>query len=190
MDVLIFLIQWYSFIAWKFMNNNAKAKFRDVEKIEKKLVTLKLHLQFNEICLKENLLPVYTNLTLHDAAAREEPFVMDCRQNLVQRQIMQQKSEIEALQESHRVCFAELKTAIGNDFKFDAVKKFLKRTVENHWSQLSSKHDRKLFNLYGGQVLKKRNHQSSRQLSRSRTRRRDAKNIFLRNELPFKNKKR
>ena len=49
MDVLIFLIQWYSFIAWKFMNNNAKAKFRDVEKIEKKLVTLKLHLQFNEI---------------------------------------------------------------------------------------------------------------------------------------------
>ena len=61
MDVSIFLLQWYSFIAWKFMNSNAKAKFRDVEKIEKKLVTLKLHLQFNEICLKENLLPVYTN---------------------------------------------------------------------------------------------------------------------------------
>ena len=39
----------YSFIAWKFMNNNAKAKFHDVDKIEKKLVTLKLHLQLNEI---------------------------------------------------------------------------------------------------------------------------------------------
>ena len=62
MDVSIFLLQWYSFIAWKFMNSNAKAKFREVEKIEKKLVTLKLHLQFNEICLKENLLLVYTNL--------------------------------------------------------------------------------------------------------------------------------
>ena len=48
-----------------------------------------------------------------------------------------------------------MKTAIGNDFKFDAVKKFLKRTVENHWSQLSSKHGRKIFNLYGGQVFKK-----------------------------------
>ena len=42
MDVLIFLIQWYSFIALKFMNNNAKAKLRDVEHIETKLVTLKL----------------------------------------------------------------------------------------------------------------------------------------------------
>ena len=62
MDVLIYLIQWYSSIAWKFMNNNTNAKFCDVEKLEKKLVKLKLHLQFNEICLKEILPPAYTNL--------------------------------------------------------------------------------------------------------------------------------
>ena len=42
MHVLIFLIQWYSFIAWKFMHNNAKEKFRDVDKLEKKLVTFNL----------------------------------------------------------------------------------------------------------------------------------------------------
>ena len=40
-DVLNFLIQWYSFIAWEYMNKNTKAKFRDVEKLEKKLVNLK-----------------------------------------------------------------------------------------------------------------------------------------------------
>ena len=35
MDLLIFLIQWYSLIARKFMNNNAKEKFREVDKLKK-----------------------------------------------------------------------------------------------------------------------------------------------------------
>ena len=35
---------------------------RCIKNLKKKLVTLKLHLRFNEICLKENLLPIYTNL--------------------------------------------------------------------------------------------------------------------------------
>ena len=39
------------------MNSNAKAKFCDVEKIEKKLVTLELHLQLNK-----NLVPIYVNV--------------------------------------------------------------------------------------------------------------------------------
>ena len=37
MEVLVFLIQWHSFIAWKFMNNNAIAKFHDVEKTRKEI---------------------------------------------------------------------------------------------------------------------------------------------------------
>ena len=40
-DILKFLIQWYYFIAWKCMKKNAKVKFRDVEKLENKLVNFK-----------------------------------------------------------------------------------------------------------------------------------------------------
>ena len=47
-DVLVFLMQWSSFIAWKFMNSNVKTKFRDVEKLEKKIATLKLYFNLTE----------------------------------------------------------------------------------------------------------------------------------------------
>ena len=49
---------------WKFLDDRVKAKFRSLEKVEKKIIETRLHLEFNQICLNENLLPVYTCINI------------------------------------------------------------------------------------------------------------------------------
>ena len=56
-----------------------------------------MHRNFNEICKNENLLPKYTNFKLHDAAAREEDLVKNCRSQLIDRQIEDQELNISRL---------------------------------------------------------------------------------------------
>ena len=57
-----FVIYWYSKIVFNTLNNSAKRIFRKLETETRKLTAEKLHQKFNEICLKENLLPIYTNI--------------------------------------------------------------------------------------------------------------------------------
>ena len=47
--------------SFNHLDNHEKLMFRKLETYSRKLITLELHLQFNIICLKENLLPIYTN---------------------------------------------------------------------------------------------------------------------------------
>ena len=55
---------------------------------------MQLHLKFNEICLKENLLPYYINFHTYDATAISEGFVTDCCRQLIERHVQQQVNEI------------------------------------------------------------------------------------------------
>ena len=76
-----------SFTAFKYADNNEKIAFRKIEKLKKKIIKLKCHLQFNETCIINKMLPTYTNVNLHDGAARNEEFVLEFRLNLIKRQI-------------------------------------------------------------------------------------------------------
>ena len=58
---------------------------RDLEKVSVKLIKQKCSLLFNSTCLKEDILPTYTNIKLHKQAARKEPFTLKYRRNLVER---------------------------------------------------------------------------------------------------------
>ena len=58
------LSHWYSYVVWKFLDDSLKAKFRSLEKVEKKIIETRLYLEFNQICLNENLLPVYTYINI------------------------------------------------------------------------------------------------------------------------------
>ena len=60
-----FVIYWYSKIVFNTLNNSAKLIFRKLETETRKLTAKKLHQKFNEICLKENLLPIYTNIYIY-----------------------------------------------------------------------------------------------------------------------------
>ena len=56
-----FIIPWISRVILKLIDNDTKVLFRKVENIKKKSTVTEMHQKFNEICLKENLRPIYTD---------------------------------------------------------------------------------------------------------------------------------
>ena len=63
--------KWMSFTAFKYADNNEILAFRKIERLQNKIIKLKCHLQFNETCIINKMLPTYTNVNLHDDAARK-----------------------------------------------------------------------------------------------------------------------
>ena len=65
-----------------------------MERILYKINSAKTAVKFNEICLKEGLLPKYSKLRLHDPFAIKEMKTLDFRRSLVCRQLELKKKEI------------------------------------------------------------------------------------------------
>ena len=57
-----FIIQWYSRSIFYFQPFEIKQLFRKIETKSKQLITNNLHQEFNNICLNEDLLPIYIYL--------------------------------------------------------------------------------------------------------------------------------
>lgn len=84
---IYFISKWMSFKILNFISKDTKQTFRKLEDSFEKMTKRKLDIVFNQNCLQHGLLPNYTNIKLHDEAARKEEFVLKFRQSLVQRQI-------------------------------------------------------------------------------------------------------
>ena len=54
-----FIIQWYSRSIFNFQPFEIKQLFRKIETKSKQLITNNPHQEFNNICINENLLPIY-----------------------------------------------------------------------------------------------------------------------------------
>ena len=65
MKIRTFVIFWLSRIILNLVSPENKAIFRKLENLEKKKIGTQLHCEFNQICLKENLLPKYTNINIY-----------------------------------------------------------------------------------------------------------------------------
>ena len=59
------VIKWLSFVILKCLTPSQKSLLRRVEKTQEKLVKLKNHLLFNETCIRNKLLPTYTNIYIY-----------------------------------------------------------------------------------------------------------------------------
>ena len=64
-----------------------KSEVRRFERCAFKIVRRKCSTVFNQLCLREGLLPTHTNIRLHDEAAQDEPFTLEFRRCLLQREI-------------------------------------------------------------------------------------------------------
>ena len=62
--MLKFILPWLSRIIIRILENDALKIFRKLEKESRKLIIAELHRNFNVICIKEDLLPKYTNFLL------------------------------------------------------------------------------------------------------------------------------
>ena len=64
-----------------------KSEVRRYERCSFKRVRRTCSMVFNQICMREGLLPTHTNIRLHDEAAKDEPFTLEFRRCLLQREI-------------------------------------------------------------------------------------------------------
>jgi hypothetical protein len=111
------------------------------------------HIKFNQQCIQHNLHPIYTNIKIHDAhASPREPFLTKFRKDFVLRQIKQQQEELSHLRVEIINQEDDLKNACNSKVKFYAIKLWLNRICEKERHNLIVKHEKKLCNLYQGDV--------------------------------------
>ena len=82
------------------LNNITKeerALFRQLEQTKKKIVKCRYALAFNTQCIKENVLPNYTNIKAKDPAVRAKSFTKEYQRNLVVHEIEKKKDELKEL---------------------------------------------------------------------------------------------
>ena len=97
---------WFFFLAMPNLGEliyplpvQTRQEIRKLEKVFLKLQKTELNCAFNETCLKENILPKYTQIKLHDVAANKEEFTNDFRRKLLERQLVENKTKLLKLKE-------------------------------------------------------------------------------------------
>ena len=60
-----------------------KQTVRSIERLNKKLINNRYAVIFNEFCIKENLLPRYTDFKLYDRAVRHKRITLSYRKQLL-----------------------------------------------------------------------------------------------------------
>ena len=156
---------WLSKIILRSLDNDKKAKFRELEKTSIKLTETRSHQLFNKCCMINNLLPTYTNVNLHDEAARTENFTLEFRRKLIRRQIEQQGIKITELEATQCTLKREIADMMQSSIHEQAILLLLQRIIESKELSLMSKHNNKLVALNGGPVLRKEPRRSFLNLS-------------------------
>ena len=144
---------WLSLVALRTSSPLIKKKFRQLETLSIKIVEVQSHQLFNKCCLTNNLLPTYTNINLHDEAARTEEFTLEFRKQLIRRQIEDQTRKIDSLTEDLQTVNMEFETLLNSNVRFKAFSLFLNRIVTAKKIALIDKHNGKLSRLYGSPIL-------------------------------------
>ena len=126
------IILWLSKIVFKYATNTVKNAFRRLENTQRKLVSVEEHQKFNKQCIQHDLLPIYTNIKLHDATAGSHEFVKKFRKELIVRQINKQQADITSLSGQINECEENLQQLTKSDLRFQAFKVFLARIINNH----------------------------------------------------------
>ena len=149
----------------RFITPDRRNLVRKIEKLNKKDVSLKYGVIYCETCIKEGLLPKFTNIRTFDPEARDKYFTVEYRKKLIEYERdknLQTSEEIQKdLQDSYIQFIAmminpNLKRAIGNR---------LNHLKENYESNVLKRTQRKLNDLYGGTILIKNKLQSYLNLS-------------------------
>ena len=104
------------------------------------------------MCIREGLLPKYSNIKLHDATADNEPFTLEFRRSLIQHEIANARRKIHELEEEK----AQILATLQNDIPSEDLSKMLK-VIEDNTDKLDANCRRtmvkKLSNLYQGEIV-------------------------------------
>ena len=159
-----YFTKWYSKIVFKFLEENIKTKYRLLEKTSIRLITTRSHRDFNQTCYNNNLLPSYTDIRIHDEAARTESFFQDFRKNLVSHEMSKQEIKMSDLITTCDQLKNEIRGVVSK-VKYDALIIFLERIVSARQLSLDITHNNKLAKLYGSTMFMKKQPKSVINLS-------------------------
>ena len=159
------VIKWWSFIVLKTSDSLTKRKFRDIEQLSSKLVSLESHRKFNESCLINDLLPIYTNVRLYDEAVRTRNFVCEFKKQIIRNEIESQSENIRSLQQQLSDLKTEFLVHVQSHVKYESFLEFLRRIIDSKKLNLEMVHKRKLTKLYHGEIFLKRDRDSVINLS-------------------------
>ena len=128
-----------------------KTLIRKLEKFLYKLNAAETAITFNKVCMKEGLLPKYTNLRLHDPTAADDRHTLAFRRRLAQRQLEEKQEEarhiasaVEDLQQQW--CFLQ------EDGDRAPILEALQQLQDNDRSRKEDTILRKLISLNGGKL--------------------------------------
>ena len=130
-------------------SDQQKRTVRRIESTQKKIVNAKLAVVFNKECLKNNILPKFTNIHL-DEAVQQRRFTLEFRRKLVVNQIEEKTKTVQELQEklvSEQLSFNSLD--VSGDLKRRAADALSEQLVHPQ-RVVESRIQKKLCNLYGG----------------------------------------
>ena len=135
-----------------YLRNDQKVLIRKIEKLQRKREKTKNGVIFNQTCLQEDILPKYTNIKVHDPAARKTAFTKEYRRKLVQLQLKTKEEALVSVQRKLDALFEELsKSDINDDLKRSILVQ-LDESADNCNHANRTKIAKKLSRLYGGDI--------------------------------------
>ena len=137
------------------LETEPRRNIRELESLLRKLNNAVFAVVFNETCLKENLLPIYTNINPHDRAVRHEEPTLAYRKTLVQRQLDIKKTTVESLKRQVTEAKARWEGATVDPALRLQIDTELHGMITQHYNDAENKITRKL-NRLGGSNLKVR----------------------------------
>ena len=129
-----------------------KKTFNKIQKLNRKLSKAKSAVLFNDICLKEHILPKYTNIRLHDQRAKKQLFTEAFRRNLVEHQLKEKQAQVSELQKKLVTLHEALNESQIDDESKNTLHKYLDEKLENCEHNDKVRVTRKLSKLYGGNL--------------------------------------
>ena len=136
---------------------DARNVIRNKEKIEKKLCNNNLAISFNEICLRENLLPIYTknipgNRADNTNRQRWRTPSPEERRDYMRTRIREMKEMNKQLEDEASCALQLWNNCSTDDFPKEEVNRAFNRMMEAHEQAIISRNQRKLVNLNGGHM--------------------------------------
>ena len=129
-----------------------KACCRKLENLRKKLINNEYAVVFNEICLRENLLPRYTDVRLYDEAVRNNATTLEYRRALVVDELERKISTVNHLRQQVNDQVASWNGRDIDDQTKARINAMLESILSTHKDAVERKGNRKLAAMNGGQI--------------------------------------
>ena len=129
-----------------------KKLFRQYEVVRKKLINIKWSLEFNSICLKENILPNYSRIKHHDPAVKNTATTLQYRRYLIKREITIKKKNEEDLKKLKNQCELKIDDFVCDIDAKNKVKNYLENILKNSCTVAKIRIIKKLNKLYHGKT--------------------------------------